>query len=357
MLIETPLPIALLEGVIAVGTILEVIVLIRKWLGKRKETPTLKREKRDYVWGVIYSVICALLWSLSYVSLSYVSARATLLDINIVLLGTGSLFLFLGWCLCYLYERTAGVQPKLNINWKSVTPWIVVVMNLSGFLLFIYALDFISASQTITLQKTNPLFVAILSVLWLKKKTSKSTVAAVLLVTLGAILILVNDQFHLTESPALIGSLIAIGAGASFAVFSVGLEKLEEPKMSPTEALGFMSLVFIISYLGIVTVGFIYGRGPSLSFPVIMILIGNGLRVALVYALYQAAVRRMGALLASAIVALEVPFTMLWDYKLLHNTPGGRLAIGALAILFGAIALVWDRIMGAEPKTPQPVTA
>src|SRR5207253_5670880 len=170
-------------------------------------------------------LLCALLWSLSYVSLSYVSSKTDLLSINIALLGTGCAFLALGWALAWLFDWVAGTSLKLNVDWKTASSWIVVAMNLASFLLFIYALYFISASQTITLQKINPLFVALIVLIWLGKRPSVSTLSAVLLVILGGILILVNDQFGFSGGKNIVGSLIAILAGLSFAVFSVGLEK------------------------------------------------------------------------------------------------------------------------------------
>lgn len=344
MLIETPLPIVAVEVLIGIGAVYHIVVSVRKWFKKREETPTVPRTRNDYVLGIFYSLVCVALWSLSYISLSYVTPKVDLLNINIVLLGSASIFLLAGWGLAYLFDRTAGSEIRLNVNWKTAAPWIIVAANLASFLLFIYSLHFISASQTITLQKMNPLFVVIIAVLWLKKKPTTSTVSAVFLVILGAFLIMVNDQFGFTGGPNVLGSGLAILAGASFAVFTVGLEKIEEDRLSRTQALGFMTLVFVLSYIGIVSIGYLYGSSLTFDYKVTGILLLNGLRVALVYGFYQAAVRRIGALLTCVVVALEVPVTMLWDWKLLNNVPGGRLAIGAIAILFGATTLIWDRI-------------
>ena len=72
------------------------------------------------------------------------------------------------------------------------------------------------------------------------------------------------------------------------------------------------------------------------------ILLLNGLRAAVVYALYQAAVRRIGALRVSVLVALEVPFTMFWDSAWLGRVPATRLIWGSLTILSAALTLGWD---------------
>lgn len=75
----------------------------------------------------------------------------------------------------------------------------------------------------------------------------------------------------------------------------------------------------------------------------LIFLLLNGLRVAVVYALYYAAVKRLGALFASVLVAIEVPLTMLWDWLLLNRTPSSRLVWGSAALLLGAIILALEK--------------
>ena len=330
----------------AIGAVLHAISFIReiiRRLNRPVDKKLTERSRKDYVLGVAYSLLCALLWSLSYISLSYVSPKANLLAVNIVLLGSASLFLLVFWSAAEYCRAQRGRGQPRPIDWKSISPWIVVLTNLASFLLFIYALRFVSASQTISLQKTNPLFIALLTLIWLRKKPSKFSLSAVVLVVFGAILILANDQFRFDDSNNITGSVIALLAGLSFAVFSVGIEKIEQEEVSFMRGLGFMSMVFLLSYIGLVTIGYFEGDSPSFDKGTVGILILNGLRVAIVYGLYQAAIRRIGALLASVVVALEVPFTMVWDWRLLDHVPGTRLVFGAVAILIGAITLVWDR--------------
>jgi drug/metabolite transporter (DMT)-like permease len=104
-----------------------------------------------------------------------------------------------------------------------------------------------------------------------------------------------------------------------------------------------MAFVFLISYVGVVSMAYFSGRRPVVNVLALGILVLNGLRVALVYVIYHAAVRRLGALLASVIVALKVPLTMLWDSRLLNQPPVRNLVFGAAAIVLGAMTLAWDR--------------
>ena len=144
-MLEEPIPLLIIKILIGIGAVYELIKFIIKFIRAIRKGLILgdkvlkEPTKRDYLLGVFYSLLCALLWSLSYVSLSYVSSKTDLLNINVALLGTGCAFLTLCWALAWLFDRETGTSPKLNLDWKTAAPWIVVAMNLAGFLLFIYA--------------------------------------------------------------------------------------------------------------------------------------------------------------------------------------------------------------------------
>src|SRR6266404_1979779 len=329
-----------IEGVVALATIVHAIIYATKfarWLkSRRSDGRTITRSKKDYLIGVGYSVLCALLWSLGYVTLSYVSSKADALEINVIVIGSAFFFFLLGWRITRFWKND-GANTEINWDRSIEWSWVVVLSNLASFLLFIYALYYISASQTITLQKINPLFIALVAWMLRKEKLSRSALSAVAVAVIGTILILANDQFGFEGGNNVTGSLLAIFAGLSFAFFAVGLEEAGEHQASLTHRLRFMTVIFFLSYAGIVTVGYLQGRPLTAHGWVLIIVLGNGLRVAVVYGFYYAAVRRIGALLVSVIVALEVPFTIFWDWSLLHRIAGPRLVLGAVAILLGGI--------------------
>jgi drug/metabolite transporter (DMT)-like permease len=341
----------ILEALVAIGAIIHAIEYggrIIGWLRNRTGSAERALSPRDVVLGVFYSIVCALLWSVSYVSLSYVSQRADPFYINVVLLGSATLFLFCGYLIAQAYARVHKPLTEVKVDWKTVTPWITAGANLANFVLFIYALYFISASQVITLGKTNPLFVAGLTWLWLKRPPPRSAISAVFLVVLGTLLITVNNEFSLESNATTSGSILAVLAGAAFAVFSIGLEKIEELEPGFPNRLLFMGIAFVLAYVGVVSFSYFEGKIPVADPESFWILVANGLRVAVVYVMYEAAVRRVGALLVSILVALEVPFTMLWDSRMLHHQPVPRLIIGAAAIMFGALTLALDTLQSRD---------
>jgi drug/metabolite transporter (DMT)-like permease len=231
-----------LEVFVVVSTIIHALIFATKY-GKEvvhfvkelhdkavpnrgKGHPSLK----DLVLGVLYSLSCAVLWSFGYVSLSYVTHQhMDLLSINTYVLGSASSFLFVAYFISRTPRVARSAGKERRVNWRSSVPWITAAANLGDFLLFIYALYFISASQTITLSKINPLFVIALTWMWLGEKVQKSAFAAVFLVIIGTLLITLNGEFGVDSNTETVGSVFAILAGFSFAVFGVGLERLKKP--------------------------------------------------------------------------------------------------------------------------------
>jgi drug/metabolite transporter (DMT)-like permease len=182
-------------GIITFGWfVIEMVRKLTLWLRKRgakapAPRPGVVRSRSDYIRGIIYALICALIWAFSYITLSYVKRRIELFEMNIVLMGFGSIFLLLGSWLASL-----SPNPEINVfehkaRWVSFAPWIVTASNLASFAFFIYALNFISASQTITLQKMNPVLVAMITWFWLGRKPSRTTLSTVFLVVSGGFLI------------------------------------------------------------------------------------------------------------------------------------------------------------------------
>jgi drug/metabolite transporter (DMT)-like permease len=274
-------------------------------------------------------------------------AREDPVEVNVVLLGSATFFLFLGFLIVRAVRREQIVTP---ISWRTWNPWFIAIANLLSFIFFIYALRFVSASQTITLSKINPLFIALFSWVILRQRPPRSTVSAAFLVVLGTVLITANEKFTFDATNEVVGSLLAILAGLGFALFSIGLERVEREHSGLSERLLFLAVVFFLSYVGIVTVAHFEGLQSAIDAEAMVILLLNGLRAAVVYALYQAAVRRIGALRVSVLVALEVPFTMFWDSAWLGRVPAARLIWGSLTILFAALTLGWDMLRAREQR-------
>lgn len=335
----------LLYVILVLGAIVGLVYLYQRVQKERRpRQPDIKVTTTRDLWiGVTCTLICGILWAISFVSLSVAAARVDIFEINIIVLGSSTIFLYVAFLISKFRSREDGEPGYIRPNWAGVATWVVVIGNLASFVLFIAALYYISASQTLTLQKTNPLLIAIGTWIFLKKIPSFKTFAVAMLVVLGTTLIMLDDQFQLKFQSEIIGSLLALAAGASFAAFSVGLDGIEESKSTLTTRLAFMTVVFCLSFFGIIAIAYFMGHVPSYDTESLNILLFNGLRVAIVYMFYYEAVRRIGALLTSILLAIGVPLTMVVDFLWLDREPGPGLVLGAVAILAGGLALWYDQ--------------
>jgi len=345
----------ILTLIAAVLAILHYGSLIFKWLKARGTEASTTGSKRDKVLGISYAILCAGLWSISYTSLSIAVPKADIWEANVVLLGIATLtflvLLQLHKPLCKFivplakHQSTLVSQPA-TLHWKKLGTWLTLTGNIFSFLLFIFALYYISASQSIALQKTNPIFAAILGTVILRRKVPVTSWTTIFFVLIGSFLIIndftkTQDFFQMEDNT--FGSLLALGAGFSFALFSIGLEKSSNYYQSYVSRLRFLLIIFFFSFVIVLTFAYYFGSLPKIDEAANWIFIFNGIRIAVVYLLFWAAIERIGTLAALILVSLEVPLTIIWDYLWLGLTPPYYLIIGAIIIILGGITLTLQR--------------
>lgn len=342
----------------AVASLLAIVhsaIAFTRWVQRRSKADATRRLFKDQLWGVSLALIASLIWSVSYTSLSIAAVGARPLEINVVLLGVASVAYLLAtvasrWLAPWLTrepkESEADQNPPGRVAWRTWAPWLVVLGNIGSFILFVYALYSVSASQAITLQKTNPIFVAVLGAVLLRQRISYSAWLALGLVVVGTTLTVADlsgEAFRLRTGSDILGSLFALGAGASFALLSIGLDEMKPQLIHLYTRLSFMTRVFLLSYVAVLTLAYLSQEAPLLDAKSLGILVANGIRVAVVYLIYLAAIRRIGALLTAVFVSFEVFLTMLWDHVLLQRAPAATLWLGAIIIVAGGLTLLMQQ--------------
>ncbi len=92
-----------------------------------------------------------------------------------------------------------------------------------------------SATNSSLLIASNPIILAVLSSLFLKEKVTLTQAAGVVIGFLGVVtIVLTEDQGLPTGAPGLVGDLLSLGGGASWAVYSI-IGKRISPRTTPTE--------------------------------------------------------------------------------------------------------------------------
>jgi len=313
---------------VALNSLVSALKSTMLFLGNRKKLA-----------GLSLTILAAVLWGVSNVSLRFLTKEGTdPLFISSTMLIIGSIVCFV---LSYAVGRPAqGQEYPTNPVLTRRDIVLIVGGNSVNFVSFLLAVSFITSSQVIILNKINPLFVLLLLSVFLKERVSKASIASIV-ATLCGMYILLNIQdpsvFFRPDSN-LVGSFLAIAAGFSFAVFTIGLYRSESfsgryPLAWKLRAMGY---VLLYSYIPVVTLTFFLGYEINYDPLFMLIIVLNGIRLAVIYVVYQQAIRLTHPIFVSVVVSLEVVFTILFEIIWLKEEFPISLFLGALLIM-GAI--------------------
>lgn len=269
--------------------------------------------------GVLGVVVCALLWSLNGPFIKTLVADApgrpglaaeTVAFYRSLL---GGLF-FLPLAL-----RRAGTLRRVGWRWPAASVAMFTLMSAC----FVIATARTAASSAIVLQYTSPIWVFLLSPLFLGEKPSRTDGAVLAGAMTGVLVILLASGR--SELPAL---LIALGAGLGYGALTVALRGLREVDGAVVVAMNMLgsSLLlapWVASSVFAVTAG-------QLALLGVMSLV----QYALPYALFSWSLRRIAAHKAALISLLETVFNPLLTYLVVgERIPRATLVGGPIILL------------------------
>jgi len=215
------------------------------------------------------------------------------------------------------------VHDRKNMAFRCFT-------GLVAMILYFSALGLIPIGQAVTLQYTNPLFVALLSGFFLSERVHPQIWALAMISFLGIILI-VSPDLRTVEKDA----LLALGSG-----FFAGVAYLYVRKLRATEEA--LSIVFWFAAFSVMVsaIPAIPRLAHIISDPILMLaLVGIGLgagagQVGLTYAFHRA-----NAAWVSAFSYLTVIVATVYGYLLFDEILDTRDVIGGLLIICSGIIL------------------
>lgn len=194
-------------------------------------------------------------------------------------------------------------------------------------LFFVLANKLTTSANTILLQFTAPIWVAIFSLVFLKEKVSKTDWIAIFTVFMGMTLFFLGDlQFG-----HVIGNIVAIISGAAMAGFVI-IAKLEA-KGKPVEMvlIGCVFNFTICSPFLIGTVGNIDWVTAGLLFVLGVFQLG------IPYILYTKAIKYVSSLEAILITVLEPLLNPVWVFLIAGESPGYLALLGGLIVLSAVV--------------------
>jgi drug/metabolite transporter (DMT)-like permease len=292
--------------------------------------------------GIGLTLSAALLWSVSNVSLKFLTVKGN--DTIFVVAAMN----FIGAISCFACAKVLGTssQPQKTPIFTINDLLLIIGGNVLNALAFVYALRYISSSQLIILNKTNPLFLALLLYFVAGEKISLAGITAIVSTSCGIYVLVGGPAFEISFSDGgMLGSVLALVAGAAFAVFTYGLYQSAEHQSEAAlpHRLWCMGWILLYSYVALVTIGFFFGYHlpkDAASWSWIAI---NGIRVAIVYLIYQQAIRLTHPILVSVVVSSEVLFTIILERLWLSTPITANVVLGAILILGAILSLIVEQ--------------
>lgn len=239
----------------------------------------------------------------------------------------------------YIIARKGSVDlvvyDRKNMAFRCFT-------GLVAMILYFSALGLIPIGQAVTLQYTNPLFVALLSGFFLSERVHPQVWALAVISFLGIILI-VSPDLRTVEKDA----LLALGSG-----FFAGVAYLYVRKLRATEEA--LSIVFWFAAFSVMVsaIPAMPRLAHIISDPILMLaLVGIGLgagagQVGLTYAFHRA-----NAAWVSAFSYLTVIVATAYGYLLFDEILDTRDVIGGLLIVCSGIILSVSQAGSTADKT------
>ena len=210
---------------------------------------------------------------------------------------------------------------KPKFTWSNIQIMGAVAYALT-VILFVIANKLTTAANTILLQYTGPIYVALFSYWFLKEK-----ITAIDWITIHVVIIGMTLFFIEKLSPdGILGNLAAILAGIAFGWLALCLRKQKDE--SPLE-----SLILGNILTGIIGLPFIIDSGiPSQQSMIALFVLGI-FQLGIPYILYSKAVKHVSALDAVLIPVLEPILNPLWVFLLLGESIGMWPMIGGAIII------------------------
>jgi drug/metabolite transporter (DMT)-like permease len=258
--------------------------------------------------GVLAMAGCAFLWSLAGLFIKLVDWHPFAIACGRS--GIAALFI-LAWI----------KKPRFTFSPAQV---LAALANAATMLLFIYANKATTSANAILLQYGEPIYVAIIGSFLLKERPRPEHWAAFAFVALGMGIFFAGGL----GGGSLLGNVAAATTGLTFALYTILMRKQKDG--SPVES----ALLSHILTAAISFVACLFLPPPRLTAVSVAAILGLGLlQIGLASLLFAFAIRRIAAIDASLVGAIEPVFNPAWVFLATREAPAaGALAGGGIII-------------------------
>jgi drug/metabolite transporter (DMT)-like permease len=210
--------------------------------------------------------------------------------------------------------------------------------------LYFTALRFISPSLTALLFYTYPIIVSLLSFLIANERLTKRHIFAIIMTTLGLILVLGMPSAKIN----LIGILLAFGAALVYSGYILLGDRLVQ-QVPAIISSGFVTFFATLSFLVIClsTQTFRFDFGMKAWFPMLGIILFSTI---MAISTFFKGLELTGPTTASILSTLEPLVTIGFSIILFHERLTGYQLLGSLAVVSGAIIVVLAKKLSVAAK-------
>ncbi len=255
--------------------------------------------------GIFYMLACAFLWRIGGLFIK-------LIDWNpFFIAGARSL---IGAAVLMVYMKLAHLS--LKINRRSIVSGIALC---SVFFCYVTANKLTTAANTVVLQYTNPVFVVLLSSLFLHQKFSRRDLFLVGTVFFGVALSFLDGM----DAGGFLGNLLALFSGFFLAVLFLNSARCETASDS-------MSGILLGQlFAALCGAPFLFLDPPAFTTTsVASILILGVFQLGLPYVFYGIASRTCSPLICSVLAGVEPLLNPLWVFVVMGERPSVTALIG-----------------------------
>lgn len=224
-----------------------------------------------------------------------------------------------------LYMKRMGYQLTL----RNPLIWLSGLGLMGTMLLFVSANKLTTSANAIVLQSTSPLYIMVISALFLRARYSRRELVLVAVVMVGIALFF----FDQLTPGGLLGNILALCSGFTMALLFVASGRLPDDSSSMS--------ALVVGHLGAGLAGlpFLFLTPVEVSpSSVAAILILGVFQLGIPYILYAIAVRRCSPLSCSLLGMIEPLLNPVWVLVVLGERPGFFALIGGIIVL-GAVTL------------------
>jgi len=221
-------------------------------------------------------------------------------------------------------------------------------------ILYVLANKLTTASNAIFLQSTAPLYVLLLSPLWLKEAIRGRDLVFMLALALGMGLFFVGTEAPQRTAPdPMLGNLLGAGAAVTWALTVAGLRWLARHEMAAggrADGLAAGATVWGNALVFVACLPFALPVEQSAAMDWVWILYLGVFQIGLAYVFMTRSVRSVPALEAALLLLVEPVLNTVWAWWFHGEVPGAWARVGALVIFVATLAHALRR--DDEGQTP-----